>query len=489
MPSHWVACGPAVRGFVKPMAVLKDRYCLMKRTIRHLVLYTLFCCSAFAVPVGASTLVGQGESREVDVRRDATVAAIEQAMPSVVNVATSRLVEYRDFYDELRREYFGLPPSKGETKEEPDSLGSGVIIDEDGYVLTNLHVVRRGTRVQVKLSDGRVYEADKIVATEKSDVALLKIRAKPGEKFKAMKFAKDDDLLLGETVIALGNPFGLGGSVSRGILSSKNRRPAIGNEPLNVADWLQTDAAINPGNSGGPLVNLRGELIGINVAVGKGHGIGFAIPVRQVSAAIAQFFSPEVASSLWFGARLKAGAFPLTVVEVQPGSPADKAGVKPEMRILGVNGATPRTMVEFSEQVMAGAESRSVSLDVSEPGIPRTIKVPLVPLEDMVRQRTGLTLEELTPQAAARLGLRNASGVMIKSVEGGSPADKAELKAGMLLVAIDNNTITELRDLGLALLNKAPTGTARLTVILREQVNGKYGPTMQGKADLTLRAP
>src|SRR5258707_12686073 len=125
------------------------------------------------------------------------------------------------------------------------------MIDEDGYVLRNLHVVRRAARIQVKLWDGREYDAEPRVETEATDVALLKLKIKPGEKFKAMKFAADDDLLLGETVLALGNPYGLGASVTKGILSSKNRRPTTGDDPLDVQDWLQTDAAINPCSSGG----------------------------------------------------------------------------------------------------------------------------------------------------------------------------------------------------------------------------------------------
>ena len=435
------------------------------------------------------------KDHEFDIRRDATVAAVEEVMPSVVNVATSRVVEYHDFYDQLRRQFFGLPPqNEPRTQEQLDSLGSGVIIDEDGYILTNWHVVRRATRVQVKLSDGRVFDADKIVATEKSDVALLKIRAQPGEKFKAIKFAKDDDLLLGETVMALGNPFGLGGSVSRGILSSKNRRPATGDEPLNIADWLQTDTAINPGNSGGPLVNLKGELIGINVAVGQGQGIGFAIPARQVSSAISQFFSPEVTYSMWFGARLKAGSRPLTIAEVQDGSPAAKAGLKPGMQISQVNGKVPHSLVDFSAQLMSSVESHVVTLAAIEvdTGRQRTMKVTLETFEDLIKQRTGITLEELTSQAAARLGLRDGHGLMIQSVEKGSPAEKAELKSGMLLAGLDNAAINDLRDLGLALINKGGDESAKLTLLVFKQVDGRGGQyiqTMQGKVDLKLRNP
>lgn len=426
-----------------------------------------------------------------DSRRDATVNAIEEVMPSVVNIATSRLVEYHDFYDELRRQFFGLPPqSAPRTEEQLDSLGSGVIIDEDGYILTNLHVVRRGNRVQVKLADGRVYEADKIVATSKSDVALLKIRGKPGEKFKAIKFAKDDDLLLGETVIALGNPFGLGGSVSRGILSSKNRRPATGNEPLNVADWLQTDAAINPGNSGGPLVNLRGELIGINVAVySEGQGIGFAIPVRQISTAISQFFSPEVASSKWFGAWLKGGITPPTISEVQAGSPAAKAGLKPGMQIAEVNGKPTHSLVDFSDHMVGNLASDEVTLGIRDAGKQSTVRVKLEPFKDLVERRTGLVLKELTSDDAAQLGLRAPEGLLIQSINPGSPAEKANLKPGMLVTAFDNNMINELRDLGFALINKGQDDSATLTLYALQRLGGPYVQAVQAKVDLTLRKP
>ena len=425
-----------------------------------------------------------------DIRRDATVNAIERVLPSVVNIATSRMVEYRDFYDDLRREFFGQPPNQPQTKEQLDSLGSGVIIDEDGYILTNLHVVRRGQRVQVKLADGRVYDADKIVATEKSDVALLKLRAKPGEKFQPIQFAPDDDLLLGETVIALGNPFGLGGSVARGILSSKNRRPSTGNEPLNIADWLQTDAAINPGNSGGPLVNLKGELIGINVAVYRqAQGIGFAIPIRQISAALGQFFSPEVACSMWFGAKLKAGLTPLTIAEVQPDSPAARAGLKTGMQITQVNGKTPGSVVDFSELMMTSPESREVTLGVMDAGNRHTVKVTLQPFEDIIKRRLGLTLEELTPQAAARLGLRTGQGLMIKSIEKNSPAAQAKLETGMLLAGFDAVALNELRDLGLALIQKTSDETAVLTVLAFKPLDSRYIHTVQAKVEVKLLQP
>jgi S1-C subfamily serine protease len=426
-----------------------------------------------------------------DVRRDATVSAVEEVMPSVVNIATSRIVEYHDFYDQLRRQYFGLPPQRSpRTEEQLDSLGSGVIIHEDGYILTNLHVVRRGSRVQVKLADGRVYDADKIVDTSKSDVALLKLRAKPGEKFKAIQFAPDNDLLLGETVIALGNPFGLGGSVSRGILSSKNRRPATGNEPLNIADWLQTDAAINPGNSGGPLINLRGELIGINVAVyEQAQGISFAIPVREVSKALSQFFSPEIANSRWFGAWLQGGLTPPTIAEVQAGSPADKAGLKPGMQITHVNGQPTRSLVDFSERIVSGTESEAITLGIVDNNKRRNVSVKLEPFKDLLKRRTGLGLKELTSEEAAQLGLRSTEGLLIESIERGSPAASTELKPGMLVTAFDNTVVNELRDMGFALINKGASDSATLTIFALKRIGGPYVQPVQAKVSIALRQP
>src|SRR5437867_1774263 len=237
---------------------------------------------------------------ETDVRRDATVEAVQRVMPAVVNVATETVIEVHDPIVQLFRDFFD-PYYRRRAPNTQHSLGSGVIIDEEGYVLTNFNVVNRASRVWVRLFDGREYECEKISETSLTDVALLKIKTKKGEKFSSVKFAEDDDLLLGETVLALGNPFGLGGSVTRGILSSKSRRPATENEPLDVMDWLQTDASINPGNSGGPLINLRGELIGINVAIYReAQGIGFAIPVKRIATAMADIYSPEELDSLWF---------------------------------------------------------------------------------------------------------------------------------------------------------------------------------------------
>jgi S1-C subfamily serine protease len=423
---------------------------------------------------------------DTDIRRDATVAAVEEVMPSVVNIATETIVEYEDFYQRLFREYFGRG-SFAPQRQRQLSVGSGVIIDEDGYVLTNLHVVRRANRTQVKLWDGREYDATPIVWTEHSDVALLKIHAKAGEKFKAIKFALPDDLLLGETVLALGNPFGLGGSVTKGILSSKSRRPASDELPLDVQDWLQTDAAINPGNSGGPLINLRGELIGLNVAVlREGQGIGFAIPVKMVSTALAGFFSPEATSSLWLGIRQKAVPNAIHVEYVQPGSPADKGGLRAGDQIVAANGRAPGGLIHFN-RLITDSPDHKVSLTVLRENERKNLSVTLMPFDEMIRQKTGLRLRELTKDETDQLGLQTGKGLIIDQIDKNSPAEKAELQRGYLLTQIDGQEVGGLFPVGNVLSSKQKGDEAHLAVVAPRRIAGNYIEIRQGTVDLTVR--
>jgi serine protease Do len=295
---------------------------------------------------------------------------------------------------------------------------------------------------------------------------------------------------LGDTVIALGNPYGLGGSVTRGILSSKNRRPSTGDEPLDVQDWLQTDAAINPGNSGGPLVNLRGELIGLNVAVyresdgARGLGVGFSIPVKQISAALSRFFTPEVTDSLWFGAQLKSGAGPLEVAAVQPGSPAAGAGLRADDRLLVVNGKAPHGLIECNRLLVT--PDRSLDLVIDRGGQRQSVLVHLLSFEELVRHRLGLTVLEITPQAAAGLGVGPGDAVFIDAVEKGSPAERGELQRGWLLTALDGEKAATLRNVADVLSTKKKGDSVRLTVIVPRRL-GAYVRLEQGNVTLDVR--
>ncbi|MBI3851267.1 MAG: trypsin-like peptidase domain-containing protein [Verrucomicrobia bacterium] len=425
---------------------------------------------------------------EVDVRRDAAVEAVERVMPSVVNIQTETIVEYSDPFDELLREFWG-PYYRRRPPNTEYSLGSGVIIHEEGYVLTNLHVVRRANRITVKVFDGnqfKDYEAEPIVGTTRSDVALLKLKTKPGERFRAVKFTRDDDLLLGETVLALGNPFGLGGSVSRGILSSKNRRLPKEDEPLDVADWLQTDAAINPGNSGGPLINLRGELIGLNVAVYReGQGIGFAIPIKQVTEALSEIFIPEVIHSLWFGARIKAGPYPPTVTFVKPNSPAGQAGLRVGDQILQVDGKTPKGFIECNE--MLNVSTKPTTLLVAQKnGDHRKLTIQLLPLSRLVKDKLGLDVQELTPELVQALGVKGKVGLLIADVEKGGPTEQTKLQSGFLITGIEGQTTTYLMTAADILADKKKGERVRLTVLVPQRAGNLVG-YRQGTVDVKVR--
>jgi S1-C subfamily serine protease len=390
---------------------------------------------------------------ETDPRRDAVVEAVARAMPSVVNIGTETVVEVRDPFEELLREYWG-PYYRRRPREAQYSLGSGVIIDETGYVLTNDHVVRRANRIWVKLSDesgGKEYEAERVAGAARSDLALLRILAKPGEQFKAVGFAANDDLLLGETVIALGNPFGLGGSVSRGILSSKSRRPAVENAPMGLEDWLQTDAAINPGNSGGPLINLRGELIGINIAVYReGQGIGFAIPVKRVTEGLSEIFSPERAQ-LWFGARIRPGD-----------------------QIAAINGKAPRGYIEFIQELNAVGDRQDVALTLQRGGSRQNVSLRLVRESavfnaNLIKQKLGVSVQEITADLAERLGLLTADGLLVAGVEPDSPAAEAGLRREHIVLGVEGQPAASLVAAAKILYAKRKGEKVALDVLVRRQ--------------------
>jgi serine protease Do len=431
------------------------------------------------------------DAAETDIRRDATVEAVQRVMPAVVNIATEEVVPIRDPLENLFRDFFD-PYYRRRQPDTQYSLGSGAIIDEEGYILTNFHVVGRARRVWVKLHDGREFEAEKIAVSSATDVALIRIRPKSGEKFTAIRFAGDDDLLLGETVLALGNPFGLGGSVSKGILSSKTRRPPTADEQLDVLDWLQTDAAINPGNSGGPLVNLKGELIGINVAVlNQAQGIGFAIPVKRVSEKLAEIYSPEGMDGMWFGARVRPGSLPLQVVSVQLDSPAGKGGLRPGDQIIQVNGRAPRSFIDFAGALRSAKDQRDLVLSLQRGGDRRTVTVRQVAEKtffnaDLVRKKIGASVQTLTPELARRMGLPGTEGLLVADVERAGPAATAELRRGMVITSVDGQSTDDVVLIAKKLHAKGRGDKIHCELIVPIQ-RGNYIRLTQATVDLTVR--
>lgn len=415
--------------------------------------------------------VAQAQAVPAEIRHDATVEAVKRVMASVVNIGTESLVAVSDPFEDLFRQFYGQGPR---LRVQP-SLGSGVIIDEDGYILTNQHVVNRARRIQVKLSDeagGQEYEAELVSSIITTDVALLKIIQDPKQKprkFKAIKFAKDDDLLLGETVLALGNPFGLGGSVSRGILSSKQRADSKQNEELGVSNWLQTDASINPGNSGGPIINLCGEMIGMSEAILPGaQGIGFAIPVKDIRDALGQIFVPE-SNNRWFGAIVRPDSDYLKIESVETNSPAAVAGLRLGDQVMAVNGKNPRGL-EFHRWMRE--ETNSVfKLTVLRHGEQKDISVKLISLGEMIRQRMGLDVQELTRPLARQFGLPEKTGLLIAGVEKSGPAQTAELQRNFLITGVDDTRIQSMAGLA-SEIHRRSKGEVITVSILIPQTRG-----------------
>ena len=402
---------------------------------------------------------------EESQRQDAVVEAAGLVMPSVVNIATkTRVQRVRYYYDWWRDNWAPyaqeLPPQ--------ESAGSGVVVDASGYVLTNVHVVKDADEIWVKINneagEPKTYEAEVVVGSLTTDIALLKIiHGEAGKTFAVANFANNGDLLLGETVLALGNPFGLGGSVSRGILSSKSRRTETEGSQLDIPDWLQTDASINPGNSGGPLINLDGEIIGINVAVLKeGQGIGFAIPVKRVNEALSRIFTPEFLEGNWFGAKVDAGSRPLTVTAVEPNSPAAKADMAVGDQITKINGHSPRNFIEFAVRLLDLGNNPTVQIDIKRGDDVFLRAVNLIPEKTflnsgLIREKTGVSLEALTPEVARALGFNSAEGLVVSQVDADSPADKAGLTTGVVVVAIDDRKASDIVNAA-RLLNRKTSG-------------------------------
>jgi serine protease Do len=434
------------------------------------------------LPLGLACIALGMQAEEADVRRDATVNAVEQVMPTVVNIATRGKTQVRNPIERFQRQMAGQRLFR-----EFVSQGSGVVIDENGYLLTNEHVIEDADEIQARFGTGtNVYQATVISSDEKTDVALLKLVGKPGEKFRAIKLAREDDLLLGETVLALGNPVGLGGSVTRGILSSKSRIAPQEGAALDIPNYLQTDAPINPGNSGGPLVNLRGELIGINVKVltqtdtGEPvQGIGFAIPIRLVEDALYEIVPTEFVKTFWFGARVKVGSYPLAITSVQPESPAGKAGIKVGDIVMQVNGKVPKTFIDFGD-LLASNATAEIPITIRRGENVSDFHVRMVPAQTvfnakMVRDKLGLTLQQ------------SSNGFVITDVEPDSPAGTAGLQPRMIVQAIDMQTPPDdVTGIAKLLFAKKKGEPVSIDLVVLEQ-NGAFTMVRRGRVELVPR--
>ena len=419
---------------------------------------------AAAVAVAALSFVPPARAATPPVRRNEVVAVVEKVSPAVVNISAEQTVRRQPtFFDEFFGE-FDAGPRRYKTK----SLGSGTIINASGVILTNDHVVSGASKIIATTKSGQEYECDVVGADQDNDLAVLRIRgAKPG--LPTIPMGTSSDLLIGETVIAIGNPFGLSNTVTAGVVSAVGRTVPEENRERVFTDFIQTDASINPGNSGGPLVNVDGQLIGINTAiVGGASGIGFAIPVDRAKRIVDDLLHYGSVRPVWIGVRGRTASSRLggegkpigyRVTHVEPGSPAAKAGIAKNDMIVAVDSrpvetkndldtilssVTPGKLITVS--VRAGNGARKLPLRVSEP--------PAGLWARMLRDEVGIAV------APARGALR------ITRVDRGSPADRAGLAPGDYLVGLNGNDVRTEKEAE-AILNRDFNRTTLLMVVQR----------------------
>jgi len=383
----------------------------------------------------------------------------KEVSPAVVNISTTQVVKLnrprmrnpfgqQDPFDEFFNNFFGRMPKEQKRR----SLGSGFIVSPDGYILTNNHVVEKADEVTVTLLDKEEFKA-KVVGTDpKIDIALIKIDAK--KKLAYVALGDSDKLDVGEWVVAIGNPFGLGHTVTAGIVSAKGR--IIGSGPYD--DFIQTDASINPGNSGGPLFNLKGEVVGINSAIIQGgQGIGFATPIQLAKSVLEQLKDKGKVTRGWLGVYIQrltpeaaenlglSGRRGALVSDVTSGGPAEKVGIRSGDVIVAFNGKEIKDEHDLPQAVASTKPGKTVDVRLLREGKEMTIKVTITEMEGEpgkpaggheLSKNLGLTVQDITPELAQRFEIENTKGVVVTEVADGSPAEDAGFNGGDILRAI-----------------------------------------------------
>jgi Do/DeqQ family serine protease len=393
---------------------------------------------------------------------------VNRVAPAVVNVYAARIVANNNPFlaDPFFRQFFGAVPRERVER----SLGSGVIVDPAGLVVTNYHVIDGASQVKVALADKREFEADIVLKDQRSDLAVLRVKGAK-ERFATLEFADSDQLQVGDVVLAIGDPFGVGQTVTHGIVS------AVARTQVGISDYqffIQTDAAINPGNSGGALVDMAGRLVGINSAIysrsGGSQGIGFAIPANMVRVVVA---SAEGGSGAvkrpWLGAKLQTVTADIAdsmglqrpsgalVASVVPAGPAAKAGLKPGDLIVSVDGAGVEDPNAFGYRFATKPLGGTAQIGVVRQGRAMTLPIALQSLPDTPRQEVeirarspfmGATVANLSPALADELRLdAQAEGVVITEVADGSTAQSIGFQKGDVVVSVNNEKINKPADL------------------------------------------
>jgi serine protease Do len=424
----------------------------------------------------------------------------EKAKPSVVNIRTVKTIKgggrvFRHFFeppsgrnnpfDDFFAPFFENQPAPDYKQR---SLGSGFIIDTEGYIVTNNHVVQDADQIKVKLADDREYDGKVVGSDPNTDLALIKIS--PSGALQPLVFGDSEELKVGSWVAAIGSPFGLEQTVTAGIVSAKGR--TIGSGPYD--DFIQTDASINPGNSGGPLIDLSGRVVGINTAIiAQGQGIGFAIPINMAKGIITQLKESGEVTRGWLGVGIQEMTPELAeyykikdqkgvlVTQTYAGEPADKAGIQAKDIIVAVDGKPVLTPRELSMRIANLPVGQRVLVDLIRDGKKKTVKVTLAKRNDSEvygKQGMpgnggdfGMKLAALSPEINARYGFpQDEQGVLVLDVEPGKKAANVEIRRGDVIKEINRTPVTTIEGFQ-SELDKIKTGQPVQLLIKR----GAYG--------------
>ncbi len=457
--------------------------------------------------VVCSLLAGAGAATAQQLPDFSTLA--KNVGPSVVNISTEMAIknphQMMQFpkgspFEEFFRQFFG---KEFHSPRKEHALGSGVIISSDGYIATNNHVVENAQQIKVILQNSSASLPAKVIGTDpETDLALIKVDA--GKSLTPLSFGDSDQAKVGQWVLAVGNPFGLDHTVTAGIISAMGR--VIGEGPYD--NFIQTDASINPGNSGGPLIDMNGQVVGINTAiVASGQGIGFAIPSSTAKGILAQlkegkkikrgFIGVEVQdlnenTAKALGLKNTAGAL---VASVTPGGPAAKAGIQPGDVITALNGQTVEDSHKLTMSVGAMKPGEQAFLTVWRKGQSRQVQVALgvrnpEKLTQAQGQGTergqtegavlGMSLEPLSREEAQQFGLQGTGGLMVTSVDADSPADQAGIKAGDILLEVDQQPVSSVQQ-AQSLIDKEGKAQGVVLVLVSRQGQTMFRSIPYGK--------
>lgn len=458
---------------------------MKKLWYKHLLIIVLCLCGMSITSLAKTS----------DLRRTPIVIAVEKTSPAVVNISTEKIIRARSsfgfsdpFFDQFFRDFLDPFPTRQYTQ---NSLGSGVIIDDQGHVLTNQHVILKASKITVILADNREFEGELVGSDARADLAVVKILT--DEHLPIAHIGTSQDLMIGEPVIAIGNPFGLSHTITTGVISALNRAIRVDDDRI-FRGFIQTDAPINPGNSGGPLINILGDVVGINTAIyGNAQGIGFAIPIDKAKQIADELITYGEVRSAWIGVSVQDitpgiaqhfdyhSADGVLISNVSPESSAEQAGLQQGDIIVALDQQPVRDTDGYNALLAEYTPDQTLTLSLIRNGKSFEIRVTTEEFSveyavSLAYQGFGMHVEEITQHLLETYLLQSTQGVVVTDVRQNSSAAQVGIEAGDILRQIDDIPLTNLKDFRNAMIhvNQQPSA-----VFLIQRRNRGYYITLE----------